>query len=497
MGVTPELLKLMARRRDAAVVEIGVAQGESAEQIAGLDSVKSYTGIDPWLHYDAPPDGEFGEGYLDRKMGLWATQGEWDSAYGRAQKRVQRFGDKVQLIRGFSHEVCHRIGDDLDVVYVDGNHQYQYVLRDLEVWYPKLKEGGLMIGDDFDFGGGALIDGKWGGAQSCQVKRAVEDFCKARGLNYYVIDGNFVIHKPYEHLLRFKDLHKGERVFLIGNGPSLNRTNLDLIKNDHAIAMNRISLIYPRTQWRPDYYLYTADNINNKIWGDKWQTSVNAAISEPGTTSFVWRLFADRVQNNPNIVWLDNVTELDIGEAGTFSTNIAQWVSKTGTSMNVAFQLANFMGFEQIFLLGCDLNWKTSSGTERDPNHFDPSYSAKIPDGERERLRMRTTHENAYRFLKAEGRHVYNATVGSLLDVYPLADFRAVARNSNWQGQDRDECCLPVIVRRLLMLYYWRLRRPLRSYLDNKRETGPITARRVIVGVFRKSARWIASRMRG
>ena len=36
----------------------------------------------------------------------------------------------------------------------------------------------------------------------------------------------------------------GKRVFLIGNGPSLNKTNLDLIKNEYSIAMNRISLIY-------------------------------------------------------------------------------------------------------------------------------------------------------------------------------------------------------------------------------------------------------------
>ena len=42
----------------------------------------------------------------------------------------------------------------------------------------------------------------------------------------------------------FKDIHKGETIYIIGNGPSLSLTDLNLIKDSPSIAMNRISLIY-------------------------------------------------------------------------------------------------------------------------------------------------------------------------------------------------------------------------------------------------------------
>ena len=52
-----------------------------------------------------------------------------------------------------------------------------------------------------------------------------------------------------DDLKKYKNVHKGKRVFLIGNGPSLAKTNLDLIKDEYSIAMCRISLIYPKTTW--------------------------------------------------------------------------------------------------------------------------------------------------------------------------------------------------------------------------------------------------------
>lgn len=488
MGLSNNVLKLISHKPKATVVGIGGAQAESAIRLLNLENLNKYIGVEPWLRYETPPGGVSQEGYLDRKMELWKTQKEWDTACERARNRLAGFGSRAELIRAFSHEAVSIVPDGIDVVFIDGNHQYEYVLRDLELWYSKLCEGGLLIGDDFSFSGGETIDDGWKGPQSCQMKQAVSEFCRKQDLNFYVIDNHFVIHKPYEGLLKYRNLHGGDRVFLIGNGPSLKNTNLELIKDEHSIAMNQISLIYPFTTWRPSYYLYTADNINNRIWGEKWRLSVNEAVSCPGTTSFVWRAFADKVVSRPNIVWMDNVTEFDIGKEGTFSTNAAQWLSKTGTSMNVALQLAYFMGFKQVFLLGCDLNWKTTTGTEEDPNHFDPSYSARIPDGERERLRMRRTHEYAQQFFRDAGREVYNATHRTLLGVYPLVDFERVAEDRRWRGGRRDERSLGIMRKRAKIEFYWRMSRTLNPvYQRIKRNL-----RRVLAAVVRRLHRGIS-----
>lgn len=462
MGITSRTLSLIDRYQDAVVVEIGVAQGESAEKILSIENVKRYIGVDPWLRYSSRPSDSYQEGYLDRKMGLWSTQEDWENAYHRTIKRLERFGKRAQILRLFSHEAAACFQDSIDVLHIDGNHQYSYVLADLKMWYPKLRQGGIIIADDFNFSGGDLVDG-FSGQRSCQVKEAVLDFCNSRDLNYYIIDGSAIVHKPYDNLLRYRNLHSGKRVFLIGNGPSLRQTKLDLIKDEYSIAMNRISLIYANTFWRPSYYIYASDNVNNQNWGQEWRKSVRQAVLEPKTVSFIYELYGDCLPNNVEVEWLKSVTEFEIGTEGTFSTNASQWISKSGTSMNIALQLAYYMGFEQIFLLGCDLNWKTTRRNQKDPNHFDPNYSANIPDGERERLRMRKTHLYAYKYFIKANKEVYNLTQNTLLDVYPFASYEKIVQQPEWCGYGKDTNEIYIKLKRARVRYRWLVERHLEN----------------------------------
>ena len=80
----------------------------------------------------------------------------------------------------------------------------------------------------------------------------------------------------------YKDIHKGQRVFLIANGPSLSETDLSLIENECSFAMNRISMIYDKfPTWRPTYYLFSSTNVRpDKPWAKQWQSSVVRASKE-------------------------------------------------------------------------------------------------------------------------------------------------------------------------------------------------------------------------
>lgn len=51
--------------------------------------------------------------------------------------------------------------ESLDFVYIDGNHQYSSVLEDIKIWYPKIKNGGILAGHDYNWD---------------SVKRAIFDF---------------------------------------------------------------------------------------------------------------------------------------------------------------------------------------------------------------------------------------------------------------------------------------------------------------------------------
>lgn len=264
--------------------------------------------------------------------------------------------------------------------------------------------------------------------EKSDITSIIESF--SQELMVYELEGGLVVHKPDPTLLPYANKHKGERVYIIGNGPSLAKTDLDKIQGKPAIAMNRISLIYKNTKWRPSYYLMVSDNVRHPEWGEGWVQSVNEALAEKETQGFIGESFMDVLDDSNKALPIRSMTEYKIGEPGSFSQNASQYLSKTGTTMNMAFQLAYYMGFSEVVILGADLNWKTKSGIGDDLNHFDPSYGAHISNGERERIRMRNTHAYVYSHFAKNDVKTYNASLETLVDVYPLADFNSLVNST-------------------------------------------------------------------
>ena len=68
---------------------------------------------------------------------------------------------------------------------------------------------------------------------------------------------NFWLTDGYRRIRKFKNIHSGERCFIIGNGPSLNADDLDKLAEQGYVtfAFNRIYHIFDQTDWRPTYYM--------------------------------------------------------------------------------------------------------------------------------------------------------------------------------------------------------------------------------------------------
>ena len=80
---------------------------------------------------------------------------------------------QVKIHRGFSKDVADEFPDEyFDWIYVDGNHSYNGVMSDLTLYYPKMKIGGLIVGDDYNI---KMTD---------RVKRAVKEFTASKGLKF-------------------------------------------------------------------------------------------------------------------------------------------------------------------------------------------------------------------------------------------------------------------------------------------------------------------------
>jgi len=252
-------------------------------------------------------------------------------------------------------------------------------------------------------------------------------------------------------LEEFKDKHSGEKVVLVGNGPSLAETNLDLIeqKDICSIAMNRIDLIFPKTKWRPTYYLYASDNIFNELWGERWKSSVNNMINS-GTTCFIKkdykRHLVTKDKEADNVYWFEAIDFINewkrkrfkqkIMEAfklyapslkikpismsdRVFSKNPKEYLSKFGSSMLIAYQLAYYMNFSKVILVGCDLKWRTSTKQkDEDPNHFVKNYGANIAFGLEDSLLVKTAHELAKKHLNDKGIRTVNASIDTELEIF-------------------------------------------------------------------------------
>lgn len=248
---------------------------------------------------------------------------------------------------------------------------------------------------------------------------------------------------------KYKDIHKGKRVFLIANGPSLANTNLDLIKNEYSIAMNRISLLYNNFDWRPTYYLFSSTNVKpEKPWAEKWKNSVWDAIGCQKTTSFVASIFKPYLDpfGNYNVHWFSSMSENKPDMQGNiqescFSQNVIERIDKTGTTMNLALQLSLHMGFEEIIFLGADLGWTKDLASNNDPNHFSKDYTADIPKPYKANNQMRNVHSLAIKKIHEINPNVkfYNASLKTVLDTYPIIDFEKYILQNKIEERKEDE----------------------------------------------------------
>jgi len=104
---------------------------------------------------------------------------------GRFRSEIQ--SDRVIIHRAESAEAADLFDDGyFDWVYIDGNHLYEYVLEDLEKYYPKIKSGGKLMGDDYG------DEGWWDNG----VQKAVDEFTRERSLRLRTHGNQFIIQKP-------------------------------------------------------------------------------------------------------------------------------------------------------------------------------------------------------------------------------------------------------------------------------------------------------------
>lgn len=287
--------------------------------------------------------------------------------------------------------------------------------------------------------------------------------------------------------------YAGERLFLIGNGPSLAETPLDALKDEYTMAMNKIDLIYDTVAWRPDFYICVR---SKPIIKGPLRNSLDVHIQMDDVLVFVSEAQRDYVQSAEqiNYVTVDNLLQRDRTILNLSMAKIqgaeTEWLERFWSydprvivynlhTMYIAAQLAMWMGFEEIYILGADLDYGTDKymlvNNNLDPveyggdaisyfnraweagklpsaiingfalkfmdflmrseffmrftaysnHHFDNSYSNVIQPA-RLGVEILKAHLVTKRICESNGIDVYNATLGGELEVYPRVNLNDV-----------------------------------------------------------------------
>ncbi len=128
-------------------VELGVWKGATFFYLLNKCPKLTLTGIDIWASQPDNPD--YVKQYI--KPGkLWDH--DQHEAEVRSKLKAGNYGDRAKLIRGLSYEVADQFKDNsIDFVFIDADHSENGVRRDIEAWYPKVKNTGYLCGHDINW----------------------------------------------------------------------------------------------------------------------------------------------------------------------------------------------------------------------------------------------------------------------------------------------------------------------------------------------------------
>lgn len=242
-----------------------------------------------------------------------------------------------------------------------------------------------------------------------KVKILYKEYYKAIMLNL----SDFYYNPQIE---QFKDIHQGKRCFIVATGPSLRMEDLDILHKNKEIcfSMNGIFAAFDHTKWRPDYYvvadLKVVQQWKKKIFGESIKAKFIAVGAELQPAQ------RDTLQNENIYKWYEF---REYANEGTlhFSEDFARGTSNGWTVTYTILQLAVYMGFSEIYLLGVNCNY--TKGVEN--NYFYEEEEKDMMDRNEEGMVL--AYQAAEKYAKSHGVKICNATRGGMLEVFERVDF--------------------------------------------------------------------------
>lgn len=246
-------------------------------------------------------------------------------------------------------------------------------------------------------------------------KNSKESFQKST--NIYEIYKEFhVFYNP--EIVQFRNIHKGKRCFIVATGPSLRIDDLDTLKlnGEICISVNAIFKAFNKTEWRPDYYCLT------DLYGLlQWKPDIlKMDVKEKFISDTGWWFDDNEVADNIHKFHLfEEYPEDDLPQ---FTDDFSQCAyCSSSVVYDGALQLAAYMGFKEIYMLGADCTVEATRKKQHFVEDYEDDRFSKAFELDTEQLFK--GYRAARQFAERHGIQLLNATRGGALEELERVDF--------------------------------------------------------------------------
>ena len=233
-----------------------------------------------------------------------------------------------------------------------------------------------------------------------------------------------VRHQKALAMRKFKGIHAGERCFIIATGPSLTLKDVERLRGETTFSVNSITGFFDMTDWRPTYYGVIDANAYSKVDRQKLKdisaVFYHSVLDYPYENGYsVPLILSHHCYHN---TMLQKKHPL-LFPWTKFSSDITKCVYDGRTVVYAMIQIAVYMGFSEIYLLGADCNYH---GKQMHSQHL--SYENKSVDPDVGDY-MIECYRVAKSYADNRGIKIYNATRGGMLEVFERVDLDTLALN--------------------------------------------------------------------
>lgn len=237
---------------------------------------------------------------------------------------------------------------------------------------------------------------------------------------------------------KFKGIHSGESCFIIGNGPSLRADDLNKIKNLVSFSSNRINLFLDDTEWRPYYYTFIDKPMATIFFDEvyKMQKKQMFVVVLNQTFDSLKKHF------DKDCIFLRRYYKHEKSGLPKFSKDLSKKIYTHSTVTYANIQLATYMGFKKIYLIGVDNNYAVNKQKDGfieinkemiGKDYFKENYYNTIENAKKIPINvyaMTQAYLSAKEYCEQRDVKIYNATRGGKLEVFPRVNFDELFDNN-------------------------------------------------------------------